>query len=408
MRDLDLPIYNLSSTEYIRNTEQILTGLVQSEQRIVSGSLHGKPVYIVTDMALAKQIFEDGKNFSFTPNDLSNNDALTDGAKAFVSEGLESPLLASTYDEYKESRKLFNQVFKRSYTDRLTSFDERAKAHLATLLNDLKSPHIDAIALCQQFAVPLVADIIGIASLSYPELLTIADCSRIMVEGNGLQGNCDAVAQVSIAHNTILDLVRKVADAKAAPDNSALGYLLQVMDREAAIGFARTFILGGIDTGSSSLVFATYLLANNSDQRAQFIALDEHDQQEAISELISKEAPAYYSPRFAVRDIVIDGVEIAAGSFVQLATYALNKCANPDFNINRGSKRACPIHDQETLPFGHARHKCPGEDLARHLSAIFLNGLFKRYPVINVEKAEKELNTFSRRFSSLTLHAMQQ
>lgn len=391
------------SSGHVGDNEKFLEGLVSSGQRIVQRIQHGRSVFIVTDLALVKQIFEDGKNFSFTPGDLSDRGALTEGARAFVDEGLESQLLASTYDEYKEFRKVFNQAFNRGYSERKEEFDTRAKAHLAKLLDAESLPRIDAVSLCKRFSIPLMANVIGIDSLPYADLLRIADCAQLLADGHGMQEEGAPVEQLAVLHETIVDLLRRVITADAVPGGSALGCLLESMDVDTAIGHARAFILGGIDTGSSSLMLSTYLLATDAVQRAEFLQLDSAEQQRAVTELISKEAPAYYSPRFAMSDVVIDGVAIPAGSFVQLATYAINRCANPDFTIRRYAASQCPVGANETLPFGHARHKCPGEELGRHLTAVFLDGLFSRFPSITVESIVRQRSTFSRGLNELVL-----
>jgi cytochrome P450 len=404
MIDARSPSFKSSSEDNSTNAEQVLIGLVLDKQRIVKTNQYGNPVYIVSDIELVKQIFEDGQNFSFSPGELPAENSLTDGAKSFVKEGLESALLASSYDAYKEFRKIFNQAFNHGYTDRKEAFGVQAKAHLAKLLSDITSPTIDAVSLCKQFSIPLMASVIGIGALRYSDLLTIADCSKLLADGHGMQEGGDSVEHLGALHNTIVDLVKRVIDENAVPSDSALGNLLQTMDVDTAIGHARAFILGGIDTGSSSLMFSTYLLANDQIQRAEFLKLSPVEQRHAITELISKEAPAYYSPRFALRDVVIDGIEIPAGSFVQLATYAINRCANPGLDIKRYSS-GCPVTAKETLPFGHARHKCPGEELGRHFTAVFLDGLFRRFPSVQVVSVTKQTSSFSRGLSELILLA---
>lgn len=394
----------LSSPEYLGNAEQILKELVRSEHRIVQASLHGKPVYIVADMSLAKQIFEDAKNFSFTPNPVADGDALTDGARAFVSEGLESPLIASSYDGYREIRNLFNQAFRHSVIDQVDRIRARAKDHIATLLDEEQGCEIDALALCRNYWLPLAADVVGLGSLSSVELNLLAESARLLVEANGLHGDAESVRALVQANQIVIDLIRKVIDTKAVPQGSALGYLLRDVGPEKAVELTFAFVLGGIDTGSTSLALQTHLLATSPEQRADFLAFSEAEQQDAITELVSKEAPAYYTLRFAVRDIEIEGFEIPAGAFVHLALHGLNSCANANFDVSRNQKPGCPVHNNETFPFGHARHRCPGEALARCLVPIFLNALFCRYELAVVASYKRELNNFSRSVCELILH----
>lgn len=395
--------YELASSDYLHNAEQILEELVRSEHRIVQAFLHGKPVYIITDMVLAKRIFEDGKNFSFTANPVTGGDALTEGTKAFVSEGLESPLLASSYDDYKETRRIFNQAFKYCVTDQAEPLSARAKMRITSLLNAIHSPTIDILALCRNYWMPLAADVIGLGALSIDKVHLLAECSRILVEANGLHGDSESIDTLAKANSIIIDLIREVIEAGNAPENSAMAYLLGEVDTQKTIDLTLAFILGGIDTGSTALALQAYLLAVDAKQRANFISISEEDQRTAITELASKSAPAYYTPRFAVRDVKIADVEIPAGSFLHLPLYGLNSCANPDFDVKRNGKSSCPAHHNETLPFGHARHRCPGESLARYLIPIFLNGLFSRYPSFSIQAYEREQKHFSRSVSKFII-----
>lgn len=399
--------YDLSSHEYLVNAERILKDLVLSGHRLAKAHLHGKPVYIVADMALAKQIFEDGANFSFTAGPVVQDEALTEGARMFVNQGLESPLLASSYDEYREQRNLFNQAFKHSVVDRVEQIRTHAKKHIAGLLDDIQGAQVDVLALCRNYWMPLAADIIGLGSLSIYELNLLAASVRMVVEANGLHNDVESIESLVKANKAIVDLIRKVIDAKSAPSHSALGFLLGEFGVERAVDLTFSFVLGGIDTGSNALALQTYLLAANPEQCVSFIALSELEQQGAITELASKEAPAYYTPRFAVRDVTISGINIAAGSFLHLAMHGLNNCANPDFDITRNIKSSCPVHNNETFPFGHARHRCPGEALARHLIPIFLNAFFSRFELCNIISYRRDLNSFSRSVSEFIVQVEQ-
>lgn len=398
----------VSSPDYIRNTEDFLKDLVRGGHGIVQATLQGGPVYIVADMAAAKVIFEDAKNFSFAPIGLATDQRLSDGMKAYVDEGFESQLVSASYDDYRALRKLLNKAFRCSHAERADVVDAGAKRHLAAILRDHRGAEIDALALCREYWLPLIADIIGVGSLPGPELVLLARSARQLNEGYGLQSDRDAIKKLAAAKVIVSGLIRKVVQADSAPAYSALRCFLDEVETETAIDLAQTFILGSIDTGSGVLALQTHLLASHPDQCARFLAMSETEQQAAVTELAAKEAPVYYMPRFAVNDVKVLGVEIPAGSCLQVALHGLNACANPDFDIARGSPGACPRHDNETIPFGHARHKCPGEAMARHLIPVFLNGFFSRFDVVAVKSFKKDLNPFSRSVAELVLTIQQQ
>jgi cytochrome P450 len=393
--------YDLLSPTYSENTEKILKKLVRSRHRIAKATLHGKPVYIVVDFLLAKDIFEDSENFSIVANTLSQAATLTDGTQAFIDAKLASPLVAARHDHYRETRKIFNQALKHSYLEHAASIDADAKQRIEDLLDNVDGKILDVLALCRQYWLPLMAEIIGMTALSFAELNQLARHARTLVDGTGQQGDRDAVEQQILVNREVIKLIT-VASRRAAND-SALGYLLAHLDEPTAIDMTRAFILGGMDTGANALLLQTRLLVNHRQQRLQFLALSEREQQQAVSELIAKDGPAYYSPRFALRDIQLEGTTIPAGSFFQLPSYALNGCANPDFDIRRADKSACPMHRHATFPFGHARHKCPGEMLARHLSAVFLNSLFSRYNNVGIDSFRMEPGMLLRSIGKFTL-----
>lgn len=399
--------YDIAAPDYVRNIESILQGLARDGHRLTTATLHGKPVYIVTDVALAKQVFEDAKNFSFAPIGLADDSALTEGTRAFVEGGFESQLVSASYDEYRDLRRLLNNAFKQSYGDRIEQVDAIAKRHLAALLDTVDAGLVDALALCRNYWAPVIADIIGVGALPLEELARLAEQSRALNEGYGLHGDRDALQGLAAAKQAVTELIQRVVAADTAPVHSVLRYFLNELDTESAIDLTRTFILGSINADSGVLALHTRLLAAHADQRARFLAMSDAEQQAAVTELAAKEASVQYMPRFAVQDVTLCGVAIPAGSCIQLALHGMNSCANPDFDIARNSPGACPAHNNKTIPFGHGRHKCPGEALARHLIPLFLNGLFGRFRSVEVVAFKKHPNPFSRNVSELML-ALQQ
>lgn len=391
----------ISSPEYINNVEAVLKQLAQSGHPIVRAHLHGKPVYLVVDMAAAKQIFEDARSFSFAPIDLENEQGLTDATKAFVDGGFQSQLVSASYDGYRELRKVLNTAFKSSYSDRMEAVDAHARRHIDALASNVKPGRLDALAFCRQYWLPLIADIIGVGGLTFDELVHLGKWARTLNEGYGHHGDLETIKWLTIAREEVTGVIRRVIAEKTVPPYSALGYFLHELDREAAIDLARTFILGSINSDSGVLGLQTHLMAQHADQRRQFLVMSEAEQQDAMTELASKEAPVHYMPRFAVRDVVIRGVEIPAGACLHLAIHAINSCMNPDFNIARG----CPVDN--TIPFGHARHKCPGETLARHLIPIFLNGFFKKFANVHVVRCTRDPYSFTRSINELILDIRQ-
>ncbi|MFC3961374.1 cytochrome P450 family protein [Nocardia jiangsuensis] len=109
-----------------------------------------------------------------------------------------------------------------------------------------------------------------------------------------------------------------------------------------------------------------------------------------IEEALRYEAPLAHLPlRFAVEELEVGGVRIAAGDAI-LASYA---AANRDpavygadadeFDLTRSAK--------EHLAFGYGTHHCLGAPLARLEAEVALPAIFARFPEMRLAVPESEL-----------------
>ncbi|MFC8044589.1 cytochrome P450 [Nocardia sp. NPDC057353] len=109
-----------------------------------------------------------------------------------------------------------------------------------------------------------------------------------------------------------------------------------------------------------------------------------------IEEALRYEAPLAHLPlRFAVQDLEVGGVRIAAGDAI-LASYAaanrdpgLHGADADEFDLLRASK--------EHLSFGYGTHHCLGAPLARLEAEIALPAIFARFPEMRLAVPEAEL-----------------
>jgi cytochrome P450 len=87
-------------------------------------------------------------------------------------------------------------------------------------------------------------------------------------------------------------------------------------------------------------------------------------------------------PRTALEDVEIEGVVIKAGETVALLT------AQPSGDPDRlpDLDRFDPWRDPATghLAFGHGRHMCLGQHLARLELQVALEGLMRRFPTLHL------------------------
>ena len=109
-----------------------------------------------------------------------------------------------------------------------------------------------------------------------------------------------------------------------------------------------------------------------------------------VEEVLRFEAPLAHMPlRFAVRDISVDGVEIARGDAI-LAGYA---GANRDPKIHGATADEFdPTRTEKShLAFGYGAHHCLGAPLARLEATIALPAIFARFPEMELAVPPEEL-----------------
>jgi len=90
-------------------------------------------------------------------------------------------------------------------------------------------------------------------------------------------------------------------------------------------------------------------------------------------------SPVEYIPlRFAVEDIELDGLTIAAGEPILIAFGAAGR--DPELHGDTAKQFDVTRPDKEHLSFGHGVHYCLGAPLARMETRIALPALFERFP----------------------------
>ncbi|GLV44385.1 Cytochrome P450 305a1 [Carabus blaptoides fortunei] len=117
---------------------------------------------------------------------------------------------------------------------------------------------------------------------------------------------------------------------------------------------------------------------------------------DAVISEVSRMYPiaALAAPRRAVKDTVLDGYHIPAGSTIFANIYSVHhdrefwgdpEAFRPERFLN---KNGTVQYGERLLNFGLGRRRCPGEQLARQAIFIFLVGILRKYKICSVPNSE--------------------
>jgi len=173
----------------------------------------------------------------------------------------------------------------------------------------------------------------------------------------------------------------------ASADDDLIGLLAvaevdgERLPDEIAVSFLRQLMAAAGDTtyrGTGSLLAG--LLTH--PEQLEAVRRDRALVPPAIEEALRWEPPITFETRRAVRDVIVDGVTIPAGSKIDVVIGSANrdpaKFESPDdFNIGRRAERH--------LAFAYGPHVCIGQHLARLEMARALNALLDRLPNLRLD-----------------------
>jgi cytochrome P450 len=157
---------------------------------------------------------------------------------------------------------------------------------------------------------------------------------------------------------------------------------------EEAVGMTQLLFAAGIDTTSTLLSSAFWLLASHPDQRAE-LARDPSKIGNAVEEVLRCEAPLQNMARTTTEPVEFYGTEIPAGEHVVLLYGAANRdesrWEHSDIvNMFREPKR----HHA----FGIGVHACMGADLARLEARVVLEEVLALSPEYTLEAGAHRIN----------------
>ncbi|MEU6133099.1 cytochrome P450 [Saccharopolyspora sp. NPDC047091] len=280
--------------------------------------------------------------------------------------------------EHRRLRSLVSKAFTARRVESMRPWIERL---VAELLDEVAEVGAEVVDLRARFCYPLPIEVIC-RLVGVPDGEPRAELRRIteVFVSTTAESGADAAAFAD-GRKVFAELVEA---RRRAPGDDLTSALIAIRDendsRLSAEELVDTLLLvvgAGHETTSNHLDHAIAALLTHPDQLAR-VRSGERGWDDVIEEALRWQPPISVMPlRYAVEDIPVGDVTIAAGDPILAAFGSANRCPRPGqdldgFDITR--------EDKEHLTFGHGTHFCLGSSLARLESALALPALFARYP----------------------------
>ncbi|MFD2024041.1 cytochrome P450 [Promicromonospora aerolata] len=300
--------------------------------------------------------------------------------------------------EHRRLKKLMTPAFTQRQIDKLEPMiDEIVAGALAKIAPS--GPHdrsqVEPLDLRAEFCFPVpirtIGAVLGVDVDDEQDLFPV------------IRAGADALFDTSISREELgaafiglLGAIDElIARKRARPDDSLTSALIQANqdgDTYTAAEIAevvRILIVAGYETTVNLLDQCIFLLLTHPQHLAAVLAEDPStDAAEKAWEAIIDEALRHSSPanvvpmRFAIKDIVIAGFDIPAGTPL-LVSFA---GAGRDPKVHEAPDVFDPTRiKKDHLGFGYGPHRCPGAAMAIAEAKLALPALFSRYRLTLVE-----------------------
>jgi cytochrome P450 len=180
----------------------------------------------------------------------------------------------------------------------------------------------------------------------------------------------------------------RVEERKREPHNDFLGMLLQaeveghrLTDLEVR-QFGMLMLLAGYETTSGAMGMSLLHLAQHPEQREQLFGDVDALKQTAVNELLRVVSPVQVFGRNAAHDVEIHDQTIPSGDVVLLAYGAAN---NDPSAFEHPEQCILDRRPNPHVAFGHGRHLCLGQHLARLELTIMLERFADLFPAFRVD-----------------------
>jgi cytochrome P450 len=291
--------------------------------------------------------------------------------------------------EHDSLRALVSRAFT---PRRVSALEDRIRGVCASLLDPLVSS--GGFDYVQDFGAQLpsmvISMLLGVPDSERQEVLHQINTTFHLEPGKGMVNDISIGAIMWLSEY----IAAKLAERRQQPEDDLFTALVEVelkeddgstrrLTEQEAVAFGNLLIAAGTETVARLLGWASVVLDQHPDQRAE-LAADSSLIPNAVEELLRYEAPSPVQGRWTSRPVELHGMVIPENSKVLLITGSAGRdqrrYPEPDrFDIHRdmGSH----------VSFGFGIHFCLGAALARLEGRIALEETLKRFPEWQVDAA---------------------
>jgi len=290
--------------------------------------------------------------------------------------------------EHTRLRALVSRAFT---PRRVSALEERIREICAELFDEQAGN--DTFDYVQAFAARLpsmvITDLLGVPASDQEMVRGTIDRMFHIEEGVGMINDFSFAARIELHEYLMAALEEREAsprddmltDLRGAEVTEEDGSVRRLSLRESA-EFANLHISAGTETVARLLGFASVVLDEHPDQRAE-LATDPTLIPRAIEELLRYEAPSPVQGRWLTEEVELHGQVIPAQSKILLLTGSAGRDDRkyPDadrFDIHR--------RFDHHVAFGYGVHFCLGAALARLEGRIGLEETLARFPEWSVDR----------------------
>lgn len=312
--------------------------------------------------------------------------------------------MKNMFTAYGEDHARLRKLVAKAFTARrIDAMRPRVEEITADLIDRLAAvPRGEVVDLRAEFAFQLPIRVIsGLFGLSER---TGGDLRRLVEAVFSLDADPDGVQGASAELYMLLKGL--VAEKRANPGDDMTTDLIAAqgedggrLSEQELLDTLLLTISAGFETTVNLLDNAVHGLAAHPSQ-LDLVTAGTSTWDDVVDETLRWQAPVPNLPlRYAVRDVEVDGVRIAAGDAILVSFGAAGRDPARHgedaeaFDITRPSRR-------DHLAFGHGVHFCLGSPLARMEATVALRALFERFPNLRLAVPPAELEPLGSFFTN--------